>query len=268
MEPLGVCAPTESDRQDLESQFLKNAARTKRRRDQRNFSHYPTWYRTKQSFVSPAQKRALTELMPIHGLRSLYSDDFNFEAVFERSAPVVLDVGFGMGDSIMGMAEMFPEKNFVGIEMMKAGVGATLKRIDASKLTNVKIVGGDAMKVLRNNVREESVHELCVFFPDPWTKMGDDDRRIVRGETLPVYERVLVPGGLMHIATDVDEYAQHVMDVFGMASERWRGKVGDGESGFWRERPEWRPKTLYETRSLEEGKRIWDFCYEYLGPGQ
>ena len=181
----------------------------------------------------------------------------------------MLDVGFGHGESLAGMAARRPHTNFLGVEVHRPGVAAALLRLAEADAKNVKICRIDAVALLESHIAPEPCFdEVCVFFPDPWTKSGsnkdapatggsgkDEHRRIIRPHTLDLLAARLRPGGVLHVATDVDEYAEHVRNV--VASDaRWSAVPPLA----------WRPETMYERRGVDRGRTITDLSFVLREP--
>jgi len=218
----------------------------------------PTVARTfirRQGQCTRRQKAALRELWPRYGVDVGWNETIapsNLFGGFED--PCVLDVGFGHGESLAGMAAARPQTQFIGVEVHRPGVAAALIRLAEADAANVKICRIDAVALLEMHVTPEpAFDEVCVFFPDPWFKSNSVHRRIIRPHTLDLLAARLRPGGCLHVATDVDEYAEHVRGVLA-ADSRWRSVDVDG-------RPAWRPETMYERRGVSRGHTITDLSF-------
>ena len=172
-------------------------------------------HRTIRSYVlrsgrmTPAQRRALTELWPAYGLEPA-TGLFDWIRIFGRDAPCALEIGFGNGENLISMAIENPETNFVGIEVHEPGVGHCLLQAEQHNLTNLKLVRCDAVAVLRDNVPDASLSRLNLFFPDPWHKKRHHKRRIVQPGFVDLVARKLTTGGILHIVTDWPNYAEHI----------------------------------------------------------
>jgi tRNA (guanine-N7-)-methyltransferase len=162
--------------------------------------------------MTAGQQRAMDELWPLYGIDQ-GPTEMSFEELFSRSAPVILEIGFGNGDNLAAMANSSPDCNFIGIEVHEAGVGHCLLRIAEQQNDNVRIIRDDAVEVLRNRVPDCSLQRVNLFFPDPWHKKRHHKRRIVQPDFIALVAERLVPGGLFHIATDWENYAGHIEEV-------------------------------------------------------
>jgi tRNA (guanine-N7-)-methyltransferase len=162
--------------------------------------------------MTAGQQRAMEELWPLYGIGNT-SGELCFEEIFARPAPVILEIGFGNGDNLAAMACSSPDCNFIGIEVHEAGVGHCLLRIAEQQNDNVRIIRDDAVEVLRNRIPDGSLHRVNLFFPDPWHKKRHHKRRIVQSDFIALIARKLGPGGLFHVATDWENYAEHIEEV-------------------------------------------------------
>lgn len=224
------------------------------------------YMRTVRSFVlrqgrsTPSQKRAFDQHWTHYGLD--YSGATkDFEHIFHNTAECVVEIGFGNGEQLLFSAEQEPQKNFIGIEVHAPGVGRALNIIAEMALTNVRIYQHDAVEVLRNEIADASLAELRIYFPDPWHKKRHHKRRIVQTEFIKLLCSKLKPGGLLHLASDWQEYVEHMWDVCDQEpllqnTEGPRGSVS---------RPEWRRQTHFETRGQKLGHGVWDLLYIRLG---
>lgn len=219
--------------------------------------------RTVRSFVMRAgritegQQKALDDVWPVMGLEISQGPIVPSE-VFGREAPVVLEIGFGMGDSLIEMATVQPEKNYIGIEVHRPGVGRLLSRADEAGLTNIRVYAEDAVQVLADCIPDGSLDVLQLFFPDPWHKKRHHKRRIVQPEFVQQIRRKLKVGGYFHMATDWENYAEHMMEVMS-AAQGYRNKAGDGQ---YSPQPEWRPVTKFQKRGERLGHGVWDLMFE------
>lgn len=161
-----------------------------------------------------AQRRAFDELQPVFGI-PYAAAPLDFARTFGRDAPAVLEIGCGMGETTVAIAQARPDVNFVGVEVFTAGVGALLKSIDDRQLTNVRIVHHDAVEVVRDMIAPDSLTGAHIFFPDPWPKKRHRKRRLLQPPFVSVLAGRLVPNGYLHCATDWQDYAQQMLDVLG-----------------------------------------------------
>jgi len=219
--------------------------------------------RTVKSFVLRAgrmtegQQKAMAEQWPRMGLE-LQQGMLDLKQVFGREAPVVLEIGFGMGDSLVEMAKDQPEKNYIGIEVHRPGVGRLLSNADKEGLSNIRVFCDDAVEVLAQCIPDASLDCIQLFFPDPWHKKRHHKRRIVQPEFAQTLRRKLKIGGVFHMATDWENYAEHMMEVMSVA-EGYRNAAGDGE---YSPQPPWRPVTKFQKRGERLGHGVWDLMFE------
>ena len=219
--------------------------------------------RTIRSFVRRAgrltdsQKRALMELGPAY-LVEYTAEPLSFSDLFGRSAPVVFEIGFGNGETLVEQAAGDPGRDYLGIEVHEPGVGHCLLKADAAGIGNLRVIMHDAVEVLAQQVPLASLDRLNLYFPDPWPKKRHHKRRIVQDGFVGLVADRLCDGGTFHVATDWANYAEHIDEVLAR-SERFsciERRVHDGEA------PLDRPQTKFERRGLREGHRIWDWCFE------
>jgi tRNA (guanine-N7-)-methyltransferase len=170
-------------------------------------------YVLRQGRTTPAQKRALDTLVPLYGLPFL-EEKIVPEKAFGRLAPLVLEIGSGMGETTAAIALAHPEADFIAVEVHGPGIGSLLNRIESAGLRNLRVIRHDAMEVLERMVADDSLSAIHLFFPDPWPKKRHHKRRIVQPEFASLAARKLVPGGVIHAATDWPEYADHMETVF------------------------------------------------------
>lgn len=177
-------------------------------------------------------------------------------ALFPRPGRLVIEIGFGMGDSLLAMARQEPATNFIGIEVHQPGIGKLLHGIAEQQLQNLKIICRDATEVLARCIPPATIDRIQIFFPDPWPKKKHQKRRIVQPEFMALLQERLKPGGQIHLATDWEEYAQYMLEVMeavpGMHNH-------EGAGNFW-EHP-LRPGTKFETRGKRLGHGVWDLLY-------
>jgi tRNA (guanine-N7-)-methyltransferase len=210
--------------------------------------------------LGPGQQRALAELGPRFVLPYAPAP-LDFEAVFGRRAPVLLEIGFGMGDATAQVAAAAPEHDLIGCEVHEAGVGALLKRIGEQGLPNVRILRHDAVEVLRDMVPPASLAGVHLWFPDPWHKKRHHKRRIVQPGFVDLVASRLAPGGYLHCATDWQPYAEQMLEVLSACPA-----LANTAAGGYAPRPAWRPQTKFETRGLKLGHGVWDLVFTKLTP--
>ncbi|MFP8968625.1 tRNA (guanosine(46)-N7)-methyltransferase TrmB [Pokkaliibacter sp. CJK22405] len=207
--------------------------------------------------MTPGQERALEQHFAVYGLRR-EDGPLNSAAVFGREAPLVVEIGFGMGDSLVAMAKAMPEKNFIGIEVHEPGVGRLLNNVALEGLTNVRVYCDDAVKVLEECIADGSLDTLQLFFPDPWPKKKHHKRRIVQTEFAEKLRSKLSIGGCFHMATDWEPYAEHMMEVMSMA-EGYENTEGMGN---FAPQPDFRPVTKFQKRGENLGHGVWDLMFK------
>ncbi len=208
----------------------------------------------RQSRTSTAQQRAVDTLLPRWGIH--YAEQpLDLQTAFGRCAPVVLEIGFGMGESTAACATLHPEQDFLGVEVHTPGVGNLLKLIDAQGLGNVRIVRHDAVEVLRHMLPPGSLAGVHVFFPDPWPKKRHHKRRLIQPPLVHLLAQRLAPGGYLHLATDWEEYARQMLEV--LSAEPLLENTAAG----FAPRPESRPLTKFEQRGLRLGHGVWDLLF-------
>lgn len=188
--------------------------------------------------------------------------------VFGRVAPLVLEIGFGMGETTAQIAQAMPGTDFLGIEVYPAGVGSLLRRIDETGLGNVRIVQHDAVEVLRDMIAPGTLAGVHVFFPDPWPKTRHHKRRLIQPQFVSLLASRLAPRGYLHCATDWEHYAVQMLNVLSHEPllGNTAGPVAVGESaaecsGF-APRPDYRPVTKFENRGLRLGHGVWDVLFQ------
>ena len=207
--------------------------------------------------LTKAQTRAIEEFWPTMGI-DYQNAELDLSVLFGRTAPVVIEIGFGMGKSLVEMAAAAPEKNFIGIEVHKPGVGACLAEAGEQGLTNLRVMDHDAVEVLKNMIPDGALSRLQLFFPDPWHKKRHHKRRIVQPEFAALVLTKLEKGGCFHMATDWEPYAEHMTEVMNATS----GYANTAQEGTYVPRPEYRPITKFETRGQKLGHGVWDLIYE------
>lgn len=177
--------------------------------------------------------------------------------LFGRSAELVVEIGFGMGDSLLEMAIADPGRDFIGIEVHTPGVGRLLAGVKEHDLTNLRVYRADAIAVLNQCLPDQSIDRLQLYFPDPWPKKRHHKRRIVQQSFLDLLAVKLKPGASLHIATDWQPYAEYCLALLDQQS-RWQNKAGKGQ---YMSRPEFRPETKFERRGTQLGHGVWDLMY-------
>lgn len=207
--------------------------------------------------ITAAQKNAFESAWPAYGL-SLFKGPINPEQLFGRQAPLVLEIGFGMGDSLLEMARNEPEKDFIGIEVHPPGVGRLINNAAKEGLTNLRVYMADANDVLEDCIADGSIDRLQLYFPDPWHKKKHNKRRIVQPAFVQKLRPKLKNGGIFHMATDWQPYSEHMMDVM-EAAEGYTNTLGKNQ---FSERPNYRPLTKFERRGERLGHGVWDLLFQ------
>jgi tRNA (guanine-N7-)-methyltransferase len=200
------------------------------------------------------QAKALTELGP-RFLVSYQAQPLDFRAVFGRDAPVILEIGFGMGEATAHVAALMPGKNFLCCEVHDPGIGALLKRIGEQDLANIRIVPHDAVEVIEHMVPEHSLEGVHIFFPDPWHKLRHHKRRLVQPAFVARAASRLQAGGYIHCATDWQDYAQQMLEVLSAEPQL------TNTAQAFAPRPHYRPLTKFENRGLKLGHGVWDLVF-------
>ena len=218
-------------------------------------------YRRVRSFVrrpgrmTPAQQRALADLLPVYQLPPEAED---MSLAFDRPQPLVVEIGFGNGEALAWMAAHEPEKNFVGIEVHEPGVGRLLRELRARSLSNVRVAVRDAVEVIHQQARPGTLDEVRIYFPDPWPKKRHHKRRIVQRTFLELLVGRLRPGGLLHLATDWQSYAEWMLEHLQAAGQF------ENLGTPYIERPAWRPRTHFEKRGARRGHAIFDLIFQRI----
>jgi tRNA (guanine-N7-)-methyltransferase len=209
---------------------------------------------TRAGRLSTGQARALDELGP-RFLVEYNKAPLDFAQAFGRSAPVVLEIGFGMGDTTAHIAKTMPDTNFLGVEVHTPGVGGLLKLIGEQQLTNLRIIQHDAVEVLRDMIPSGSLAGVHIFFPDPWHKARHNKRRLIQGPFVQTLVDRLRPGGYIHLATDWEDYAVQMLEV--LSAEPGLQNTAEG----YAEKPSYRPLTKFVNRGLTLGHGVWDLVF-------
>ena len=201
--------------------------------------------------ITEAQTRSIAELLPRFGI-PFSPAPLDLVTAFGRNAPKVLEIGFGMGETTARIAQSNPEIDYLAIEVHTPGVGGLLKKIRDLGLTNVRIIQHDAVEVLETMIPPASLDGVHIFFPDPWPKKRHHKRRLVQAPLAALIASRMRPGGILHVATDWEDYATQILDV--LSAEPLLANTSDG----FAPRPESRPLTKFENRGLKLGHRVCD----------
>jgi tRNA (guanine-N7-)-methyltransferase len=211
----------------------------------------------RQGRLTKGQQQALDNYWPVMGVE-YRAEPVDIAALFSFAAPTVLEIGFGMGASLVTMAGNNPQQNFLGIEVYSPGVGACLADAHTAKLSNLRVMCHDAFEVLRNMIPDSALDMVHLFFPDPWQKARHNKRRIVQYPFVELVLRKLKIDGVFHMATDWQPYAEHMLEVM-------TGVIGYrniSSSNDYLPRPDTRPLTKFELRGQRLGHSVWDLMFE------
>lgn len=238
-------------------------------------------YVLRRSHFSPAQRDAYERLMPVFGL-PFRPQPLDLPAIFGRTAPTILEIGFGMGDTTAEIAAAHPEQDYLGVEVHTPGVGALLKLVEARGLSNVRIIEHDVKDVLAHQLPDGYLTGIHVFFPDPWPKARHHKRRLIQKHFVTTLTQKLRPGGYLHLATDWPDYAAQMVEVVdseprlkrqGITAAGPAGAVATNDGGTASEAgagvvkaPGLRPRTKFEQRGLRLGHPISDIVALCLPP--
>ena len=214
-------------------------------------------YVRRQGRMTIAQSRALKDLHKAYLLTKEQSV-LNQEQVFGRTAPLIMEIGFGMGEGTLAYAQQNPQKDIIGVEVHEPGVGALMHNLEKAELKNVRIYSTDAIEVLREAIAPGTLEALHLFFPDPWPKKRHHKRRIVQPEFLALVASRLKPGGRIHMATDWQAYADWMLEML----TDMPGMTNLSQQGDYIERPDYRPETRFERRGHRLGHGVWDLLFE------
>jgi tRNA (guanine-N7-)-methyltransferase len=209
---------------------------------------------TRAGRLSTAQARAIETLGPQFCI-PYEKAPLELAQTFGRSAPVIFEIGFGMGETSAKIAALMPEKDFIGVEVHTPGVGSLLKLIGEQELANLRLIQHDAVEVLTHRIAPLSLAGAHVFFPDPWHKARHNKRRLLQAPLVALLASRIAPGGYLHCATDWQEYAEQMLEVLG--EEPTLVNTADG----YAPRPDYRPVTKFENRGLKLGHGVWDLVF-------
>jgi tRNA (guanine-N7-)-methyltransferase len=209
---------------------------------------------TRAGRVSPGQQRAIDELSPRFVVP--YAPELaDWDAIFGRHAPRILEIGFGMGATTAEIAAARTGDDFIGVEVHEPGVGALLKLIGTENLSNIRILQHDAVEVLENMIAPASLDGVHIYFPDPWHKARHHKRRLIQPKFVAHLVSRIRPGGYLHLATDWQNYAEQMLEV--LSAEPALENTADG----YAPRPDFRPVTKFEKRGLRLGHGVWDLMF-------
>ncbi len=210
----------------------------------------------RQGHLTDAQARAIDTLMPKWGI-GYQPVAIDLDAAFGRTAPKVLEIGFGMGGATADIAQAKPDVDFLGIEVHSPGVGNLLKLIDERGIGNLRLIRHDAVEVVDNMLAPQSLDGFHLFFPDPWHKKRHHKRRLVQPAFVDKIVRLLKPGAYLHMATDWEDYAIQMLEV--LSANPALVNTAEG----YAPKPEYRPLTKFEQRGLNLGHGVWDLVFRH-----
>lgn len=213
-----------------------------------------TTFYPRRGRVSGRHEDALERLMPRFGVR-IPGPPLDLAALFGRQAPVVLEIGSGMGDATVAMASADPSRDYLAVEVFPPGLGNLLATVEESGLQNVRVAQGDALELTRNMLAENSLDAIHIYFPDPWPKLKHHKRRLIQRVNVVLLTSRLKPGGVLHCATDWAHYAEQMQEVLAAMPNLSGGII---------ERPRYRPVTKFEARALAAGRTVTDLVYTRL----
>lgn len=211
----------------------------------------------RQGHLSAAQERAISTLMPKWGV-SYQDSEVDLNQVFNRSAPKILEIGFGMGVATAEIAQNVPESDFLGVEVHGPGVGNLLKLIEESNISNLRLIRHDAVEVVENMLPEASLDGIHIFFPDPWHKKRHNKRRLIQPHFVDKLLPRLKIGGYIHLATDWEEYAVQMLEVLSGYSQL------QNTAKDFAPKPAYRPLTKFEARGIKLGHGVWDLVFKRI----
>ncbi len=204
-----------------------------------------------------SQQLSFTQYWPTYGI-DYQPSPIDFTQAFGREAPLIVEVGFGMGDSLWQMAKASPELNFLGIEVHEPGVGHLISMLVKEEITNVRVMCHDAVEIFKHAIAPATVSRLQIYFPDPWPKKRHHKRRLIQPSFLDLCVPLLQAQGIIHCATDWENYAEQMLEVLS-AREDLKNVAGVNQ---YSERPAYRPQTKFETRGQRLGHGIWDLLFQ------
>jgi tRNA (guanine-N7-)-methyltransferase len=209
----------------------------------------------RQGRITPGQRRALNTHWPHYGIPT-DQGLVNLTQLFGREAKRVLEIGFGMGDSLIALAKQYPQVDFIGVEVFSPGIGAVLNRIGQAQLTNLRLFCQDATDVLAHRIQDEALDSIYLFFPDPWPKQRHQKRRLLKPSFAHLLSQKLCSGGTFYMATDWQDYANEALQTL-MGTQTLQNLAG----ADFAPRPDFRPLTKFERRGLGLGHKVWDLAF-------
>lgn len=207
--------------------------------------------------ISPRQQAGLSSWLKDYQIPADGQTPWDLSAIFENPLDTVVEIGFGMGASLLQMAIENPQRSFIGIEVHQAGIGRLAADLHDKDITNVRLAVGDAVFLFREKIPAQTLAGIQIFFPDPWPKKRHHKRRLITPEFVAILQAALKPGGFIHCATDWEDYAHQMLAVFEGAS----GLINHNPTGGFSPRPATRPVTKFEHRGTQLGHGVWDLIY-------
>ena len=210
----------------------------------------------RQGRMTAKQAWSLEQLWPKYTLPA--DQDIDYEKIFGRRHSHVLEIGFGMGDSLHAMALQHDDWSFIGIEVHRPGIGALLLKLQQDHLQNVKIIEADAVEILKQRIPDNTLHRILIFFPDPWHKKRHHKRRMINKSFIDLLHHKLKPKGILHLATDWQPYAEQMLELL----QTHLGFRNLSKKNDYISNENLRPKTKFERRGERLGHGIWDLLFE------
>lgn len=208
----------------------------------------------RQGHLTASQQRAIDAGMPKWGIE-YRPEPLDLNQAFGRDAPKILEIGFGMGGATAEIAANLPQNDYLGVEVHSPGVGNLFKLIEEKQLTNLRLLRHDAVEVIDNMLADGSLDGVHIFFPDPWHKKRHNKRRLIQAPLIEKLVKKLKPGGYLHAATDWEDYAIQILEVFNGNAEL------QNTAADYAPRPAYRPLTKFEARGIRLGHGVWDIVF-------
>ena len=206
--------------------------------------------------ITDSQRNTRDRLLPTWGI-PYTPEAIDFKRIFGRDGPMILEIGFGMGETTAEIAQQNPDWNILGLEVYRPGVGALLNKIEQRGLTNIRVIEHDAVEVLAHMVPDLYLDGVHIYFPDPWPKKRHHKRRLIQSPFLSQLVQKLKPGGYLHMATDWPDYATQMLEVCSQEIAL-KNRANEGFSP----RPDWRPLTKFEARGIRLGNPVADLIFQ------
>ncbi len=210
-------------------------------------------YVRREGRITPGQQEAFAANWTAFSIPFPSTPDWS--SVFKRTAPLAIDIGFGNGESVVALAEAYPEWNIIGIEVYRSGVGQLFRQLQEKNITNVRVICHDAVEVLQTAFAAQTLQRAQIFFPDPWPKKRHHKRRLVQGNFITLLTERLVAGGVLALATDWQDYAEQMLEV--LSAEM----LLNNTAATFADRDSIRPLTKFEQRGQRAGHQIWDLNF-------